>query len=170
MLKKLLPWLALGTLLMGLQAPVYAQGSLGRVEQTESTSNAYFTHVRPGAPTVQVQILGAVPLPGLYEFTVGTKLGEALALAGGPLMGVRFRLNPRTVTVRLFRPDTNPTGPFYEQELEANLLQPGEHPVLADGDILTIEVVQRQGIGWRDIVALVNTAGLLALAIERIRN
>ncbi len=165
-----MPWLVLGTLLVGFYAPVHAQeGSLGRVEQTESTSNAYFTHVRPGAPTVQVQILGAVPLPGLYELTAGAKLGEALALAGGPTMGTRFRLNPRTVTVRLYRPAANPTAPFYESELEANILRPGEHPVLEDGDIMTIEVVQRQSIGWRDIIALVNTVGLVALAIERIR-
>ena len=148
-------------------AGVQAQG-LGRVEEVNSNVPSYFYFVQPGAATVQVDVLGTVRAPGLYELTEGTDVGQLLALSGGPLLAPRQRASSRKVTIRLFRAATNGADPVYEQVLEDALEDPGTYPVLQDGDVLTVEVIERTRITWRDISSIVGTIGVLALAAERI--
>ena len=149
--------------------PAQAQ-SVGRVEQTTSDAQAYYRYVQVGAPTVLVQVLGAVQAPGMYELSQGTDLGQLLALSGGPTMGPRFKSNPRSVTVRLFRPEAGNERPLFEADLEQALTRSSAYPELQDGDVMTIEVIDRQRIGWRDLIALANTAAIFILAIDRLGN
>lgn len=144
-----------------------AQG-LGRVEETTSNIPSYFYHVLPGAPTVQVDVLGTVRAPGLYELTEGTDVGQLLALAGGPVLMVRQRVLRREVTIRLFRSSSNGGAPIYESVLEQAVGDPETYPVLQDGDVLAVEVTERARITWRDISSIVGTIGVLALAVERL--
>lgn len=144
-----------------------AQG-LGRVEETTSNIPSYFYYVLPGAPTVQVDVLGTVRAPGLYELTEGTDVGQLLALSGGPVLMVRQRASSREVTIKLFRPAANGGAPIYEAVFEQAVGDPETSPVLRDGDVLTVEVTERARFTWRDISSIVGTIGVLALALERL--
>lgn len=144
-----------------------AQG-LGRVEETTSNIPSYFYYVLPGAPTVQVDVLGTVRAPGLYELTEGTDVGQLLALSGGPVLMVRQRASRREVTVKLFRPSSNGGAPFYEAVLEQAVGDPEGYPVLRDGDVLTVEVTEQARFTWRDVSSVVGTIGVLVLAVERL--
>lgn len=146
-------------------SPLFAQ-TVGRVEQTESSSNAYYTFVEVGARTVQVQVLGSVASPGLYELTEGTDVGQVLALSGGPVLTPRAPVDKREVYVRVFRPGTS--VPIYEADLPATLTDPGAYPAFRDGDVMVVEVVERRGIDWRDIVSIANAVAVFVLALDRI--
>jgi hypothetical protein len=51
--------------------------------------------------------------------------------------------------------------------MQNQLIVTAEDPVLLEGDVLTAEAVLKQGFTWRDIIPVVNTIALIALAIER---
>lgn len=143
-----------------------AQG-YGRLEQTE-TDLAYHYFVRAGEPTIQVQVLGTLGETGLYEVTEGTDLGQLIALAGGPPTGVRQARSRRTATIRLFRPGSGNHLPVYEAELEHGILNSHAYPSLADGDVLLVEVVEREGLRWRDGLVVLNSVMLLVLTVARV--
>lgn len=139
---------------------------VGRVEQTQSNSNAYFYHVLPGAMTVQVKVMGVVRAPGLYEVSQNTTLGQVLALSGGPLLGVLDGSEGRTVTIRLLRPGAQ--AAVYEASFDRSMTRPEEYPVLLDGDTVTVEVIETRGFNWRDIFTVTGGLAALALAVERV--
>ena len=145
----------------------YAQ-SLGRVAETESNIQSYYFFVEPGSPTVQVNVLGTVRWPGLYEIMEGTDLRQLLALSGGPLLNVQQSISRRRVTVRLFRAATE--EPLYEADFDRMIVNTESYPTLRDGDVLTVDVVERTRFTWRDFASIVGAVGSLAWALERIRN
>lgn len=149
--------------------PPTAHGqSFERVEEMSSNAQAYFYHVRPGESTMQVEVLGSVRQPGLYVVGTETSASQLLALAGGAELDARQRSHRRTVHVRLIRPDRG-IAPLYERELLESPTLP-EAPALADGDVLSVEVVERRGFTWRDVFTVVNTVALVALSVERLSN
>ncbi len=137
----------------------------GRVESADTNASAFY-YVRPGTPSVQAQVLGAVRAPGLYEVSEGMELGELLALAGGPALGTASDGARTTLTLRLHRKGSGEEivydGPIGEAGGTAFA------PEVLDGDVLIIEVRSRRSFGWRDAVQIVSTVGVLALAIERL--
>ncbi|MCH8960503.1 MAG: SLBB domain-containing protein, partial [Bacteroidetes bacterium] len=64
--------------------PVQAQ-TFGRVGTMIAEGSSYHVFAKPGEATVQIQVLGNVKFPGIYEVGVGTDLGQLLALTGGPV-------------------------------------------------------------------------------------
>ncbi|MBD3391123.1 MAG: hypothetical protein GF410_03810 [Chitinivibrionales bacterium] len=148
--------------------PARAQ-SFGRVEETKSNSDAYYYHVQPGSRTVQVHVLGAARYPGLYELTEGTDLKQLLALCGGPDFERRYFIHRQKTTVRLYRPGGSDKKLVYEARMEQAVTDNETKNVLRDGDVLTIEVVERRRFDWRDILTIVNvvnTIVLIALAVR----
>lgn len=149
-----------------LPALVHAQ-SIGRVEQTVTNIGAYHKYVLPGTPTVLVQVLGTVRAPGLYELRADTDLGTLLALSGGPNLGPREESRKRKVSIRLYRPGTD-AGPLYEAVLDEAILTPDRYPVLQDGDVLIVEVLERPGFKVRNVLRIANAVALITLAVDRI--
>ena len=135
----------------------------GRVEQTQSNSDAYYYFVEPGSPTVQVYVLGTAKYPGLYEVGEGTNLRQLLALSGGPDFDRRQFLNKQRTTVRLHRPSGTQQTLVYEAVLESAIADSSAQQVLKDGDVLTIEVVERRRFDWRDILTIVNVVNTVVL-------
>jgi hypothetical protein len=149
-----------------MAGPATAQ-SFGRVETTNSNVSSYFFHVQPGAATVQVSVLGTVRSPGMYEVSDGTDLGQLMALAGGPLLSPRERQQTREVTVRLFRQQSESRLLIYDAPLDDFVENAQSYPVMRDGDVLTVEVVERRHFGWRDVFPIVGAIASVALAIDR---
>lgn len=144
-----------------------APSAFGRVDQTSSNADTYFYFTQPGAATMQIQVLGTVRTPGLYEVSEGTTMGQLLALSGGPPLSPRSRHTQVEATVRLYRPNPAGSALLYEGALEQGISDPNRYPTLQDNDVITVEVTQHQPFDWRDASRIVSTVAVLALAIER---
>lgn len=150
-------------------APGSAQPVVGRAEAMSASTNAgaAYYYVRPGTASVRVQVLGAVRSPGLYEVSEGTALGQVLALAGGPALGTTPAETRTDVSVRLYRPGPGGQEVAFDGPLE-RAIDGATAPPLRDGDVLLTEVWSRRAFGWREIVQVVSTVSVLALAVERL--
>ena len=169
MVSKLATQLLLVFCVLSLGVSELTAQRIGRVEQIENQTNAYYSYVIPGAQTVQIQVMGAVPSPGLYEVPAGTPLNQLLSLTGGPMMGPRAKLNPRKVHIRVYRPALSEPL-ILDTEFEQAISDPASWPVFQDGDVMEVDVVERQRISWRDIIAIVNTAAILVFTYDRIQD
>jgi hypothetical protein len=147
--------------------PAYGQ-RFNRIEDTHSNVDAYFYHVQQGAASVQVYVMGTVQAPGLYEVSEGTHLGQLLALSGGPQLSPQRRASDRQVTIRLFRPTGYGERPLYEERLDRAVAHPAAYPALRDGDVMTVEVLEKDKFSWRDIFTVVGAVSALALAVENV--
>lgn len=134
--------------------------------QTQGTS--YHVFARPGQNTVQVMVLGSGVQPGLYELGEGTDLSQLVALGGfGP--GARQSNNRRSITIELYR--DNAAGQrerVYVSDFDDFLQRRTDYPVLQMGDVVRVEIVERERFSWRDALQVVTAAASLTLAIERI--
>lgn len=143
----------------------WAQTLTGGV-QSEGTS--YHLYARPGQNTVQVLVLGSGIQAGLYEIGEGTDVAQLVALSGyGP--GVRRARDDRTVTIRLYRDNANRQRELvYDTSLNALVAEQGAYPTLRTGDILRVEVVDRERFSWRDGLQIFTAGAAIALTIERL--
>ncbi len=150
---------------LGTATTVDAQ-RFGRYEQTESNISSYYHFVQPGTRTVQVEVIGSVKLPGLYELSEGTDLGQLVALAGGPELGTGQSTNKRTISVFLYRPQSFGSRPLYEENLTGFIADSGSYPEMRDGDVLLMEVVEQVKFGWRDMLSILGAVGSIAFAYD----
>ena len=156
---------------LGALHPAAAQ-QLRPTDERVATAGGYFTYFLPGERTSQVSVLGTVPAPGLYIVSVGTNLGEVLALAGGPLAGTRSTEVERTTTIRLFRATAGGTREaIYDRTFEAFARDAEGYPVVLDGDVIEVTTVDRRLNTFRDTVTLIATvvgavSGVILLGLQ----
>lgn len=145
---------------------VHAQ-RFGQHDATDTNINAYYYFVEPGEATMEVRVLGAVRSPGLYLLGIENDTGRLLALSGGPLLDVRERSRSREITIQLLRPSGSSLQVVHEARLAGGLAGDAPNWPLQDGDVVSVEVVERQRFTLRDILTVANTVALIALAVER---
>jgi hypothetical protein len=150
-------------------AGVTAAQVVGRFEQTESNAVPWYYYVSPGSRTIQIEVMGAVQAPGLYELNDDTSLNQLLALTGGPTMGPRAARMSRTVTLSLFRPASGSVTPVYESEILDGSLYAQNYPPLREGDVLRVDVVERTRFNWRDALQIITAAASAYLVFDRAR-
>ena len=134
--------------------------------QSEGTS--YHIFARPGQNTVQVMVLGSGIQTGLYEIGEGTDLAQLVVLSGySP--GVRRARDDRIVMVQLFRDDASGERQrIYDATLGELVSEETSYPTLQAGDILRVEIVDRERFSWRDGLQIFTGAAAIALTIERL--
>ncbi|MEM1144592.1 MAG: hypothetical protein AAGI88_18585 [Pseudomonadota bacterium] len=152
-----------------LAAPLLSAQEIGRFEQIETNTAPYYFHLKPGEATTQVYVWGAVVLPGVYEVGATTDLGKLLSLAGGPATS-RPVIEPgsRTSTIKLFRAEEGRRLLLYEALVEDMIEEPSAYPALRDGDVITVEIHEARGFGWRDGISLIGALAALGLAVDRL--
>jgi hypothetical protein len=158
--------IALGLLCLTVLPVVYGQ-TLSDLERSRFNTAAYYNYAETGDVTVRVHVWGGVRNPGLYEIPQGTRMSTLFSLAGGPAFLERREKDTRTLYIRLSRQQGTQREVAYEATMQNQLIVTAEDPVLLEGDVLTAEAVLKQGFTWRDIIPVVNTIALIALAIER---
>ena len=142
---------------------------VGRFEQTQSNAVPWYYYVSPGSRTIQVEVMGAVQAPGLYELNDDTSLNQLLALTGGPTMGPRATRMRRTVTLSLFRPASGSVTPVYESQILDGSLYAQDYPPLREGDVLRVDVVERTRFNWRDALQIITAGASAYLVFDRAR-
>ena len=157
-------------LLAAAAADVTAQEQrFERVADTETNIESYYYYVQSGAAFIEVRVLGTVRAPGLYVLAEDTNVGQILALSGGPVLDARQGSTERTVIVRHFRPQNGQERLLHEEEfVEGAFSGTDSFPDPASGDVLTVEVIERQRFVWRDLLTVVNTLAVIALAAAQL--
>lgn len=133
-----------------------------------SDGTSYHLYARPGQNTVQVLVLGSGIQAGLYEIGEGTDLAQLVALSGyAP--GVRRARDDRTVTIQLYRDNAGGQRErVYNSTLNDLVAEQESYPTLQTGDILRVEVVDRERFSWRDGLQIFTAGAAIALTIERL--
>jgi NADH:ubiquinone oxidoreductase subunit F (NADH-binding) len=135
----------------------------------ERTNTTYFYFAPPGAATVQVQVWGTIPQPGIYEVADSTSLDKLLSMAGGAPTGSRTEgLDPPEITVRVYRPDGSGRSLLFESRIEKILSGERQFRNLRDDAIVVVETTQQRNFTWRDALSVSSTALSLTLLVLRI--
>ena len=106
----------------------------------ESRGTAYFLFAEPGAPTIEVLMLGEGTRNGIYRLQEGTSLVDAIALAGGTARSDSTARQIRTATVRLLRTVGGTTQVIYQVAPERLPLERASQPRLETGDVIETEI------------------------------
>lgn len=161
----------LSLLLLVLAAPLARaqdappQGEFGRITTTEATTGPYYYFTQRGAPTVRVELWGAVALTGLYEVEAGTDLRTLLTLASGPNFSFTPTLKQRIEVVITRGPDgaRETFDPIDVLDVAGN-----ENPVLEDGDTVFVRSQSRTALTYREIITTAAVVIGLILSIQRL--
>jgi hypothetical protein len=91
-------------------------------------------------------------------------------MAGGaPLEARQENREAPTITVRVYRPETDGRNKIFQAELDRMLQGNPPYPSLRDNDIVVVETVRpKQPFGWRDVLSVVSTLASLTLLGLRI--
>lgn len=154
----------------GVVAPPALAQEFGRLqEMKERTNVAYFYFAKPGEATVQVQVQGTVPRPGIYEVPDSTDLNKLLTMAGGAALEPRPENRERPkITIRVYRPEAQRRSPLVDASYETLLSGERQFRNFRDGDVVVVETIQQRGFTWRDILSVSSTLFSLALLVVRI--
>jgi hypothetical protein len=153
----------------GIGASAHAQ-EFGRLQDMKERSNvAYFYFAPPGEATVQVQVQGTVPRPGLYEVSESTDLNKLLTFAGGAALEPRPENRERPeITIRVYRPKAQGRSRVLEASFDQVLAGEKEFQRFNDNDIVVVETIQQRNFTWRDVLSLGSTALNITLLVVRI--
>ena len=121
-------------------APVSAQTTSAFSNEPEARGTSYFLFAEPGAPTIEIFILGEGTRNGIYRLQQGTSLVEAVALAGGTARSDSTERQISSATIRLVRETDGQARVIYQVAPERLLLERDRHPALESGDAIETEV------------------------------
>ena len=138
------------------------------MEAREAISVSYHRFVRPGEVPMNVEVMGLVRSPGVYEVGLNTDLGRMLALAGGSSEGLRSSGEDVKLRVDLYRPDASGRRLIYSTSLDSLFLESVPYPELQEGDVINVHGTVKKRFGWRDSLSIATSAAALALFIERL--
>ena len=113
--------------------PVVDDGFVG---EPVSRGTAYFVFAEPGAPTVDVIVLGSGLRNGIYQLQRGVSFVQALALMGGTARSDSTERIITTAEIRLLRDQGEGLQPVYVSRTDEVLADVSRHPTLMDGDII----------------------------------
>lgn len=104
---------------------------------------SYVVFTEPGAPNVDVLVVQAAGLSGIFRVAEGTTLTELLVLAGGSAARSETTSQfVQTAFVRVLRGDgAGGRTVIYEATPEQMIREPGRHPRLQTGDVIETDAV-----------------------------
>lgn len=155
--------------LLLVSGDVRAQSDLATgFDNGETQGVSYHRFVRPGDVPMQVEVLGLVRSPGLYEVNLETDVSRLLALAGGISEGLRSSGENVSLRVNLYRKAGDQQNLIYTVPLDSMFVTNRPPPPLMDGDVLNVSGKVERAFSWRDTLSIATSAAALALFIERL--
>lgn len=148
-----------------LSLPTDVAGQIASSLDDTQSNSAFYYHVEPGAPRMEVRVMGSVDKPGIYQIAIDTDLGKLLALAGGTKSAVGSE-GRSEITLRLYRPAAMRRQLIYSAKLEGHLTENEAYPTLEENDMLMVESRIRRKFGWREGLTVITTLATTALAID----
>lgn len=146
-------------------APVVAQSP--RPTDVIAQGTSYFIFASPGEATIELLVLGNTA-SGIYVVGETTTFIELIALAGGLGAGEGDGSVRVERTVRLLRQQGGQSVAVYEADAEQLLKETSAHPVLMEGDILTVETETKNRFSLRDTLTIVSSLASVTLLVLRL--
>lgn len=144
----------------------HAQAPVGDV-QTSGTS--YFIFAEPGAPTIEVTVVGEGVRSGIYRLQEGTTLTQLIALSGGVPTSEETERQIVRALIRVLREQSGTRSVIYEATTEQAIRQPGTQPPFLDGDLVEMDVEYEElgrGVTVLDVLQIAGrVASLISAAI-----
>lgn len=135
--------------------------------QTSGTS--YFIFAEPGAPTVEVTVVGEGVKSGIYRLQEGTTLTQLIALSGGVPTSEETERQIIRALIRVLREQSGTRSVIYEATTEQAIRQPGTHPPFLNGDLVEMDVEYEElgrGVTVLDVLQIASrVASLISAAI-----
>ena len=127
---------------------------------------------RPGMPTNEVWVWGEVSQPGIWRVERGADLVQFLSHLRVPGLLQRQAQTRSQFTLKIYRGASQSRELIYEIRLDELLEEGDEYPELQDGDILAVELRQRQSRLqlFRLVTGVVSSAASLTLLFLRLRD
>jgi len=127
---------------------------------------------RPGMPTNEVWVWGEVSQPGIWRVERGADLVQFLSHLRVPGLLQQQSQTRTRFTLKIYRGESQSRELIYEIRLDELLEEGGEYPQLQDGDILAVELRQRQSRLQiaRLVTGVVSSAASLTLLFLRLRD
>ena len=160
-----------GALAQDVPAPTTAQdsarvtGAYGQITKTETSAAPYFYFTERGAPTVRVELWGAVGAPGLYDIRAGTDLRTLLSLAGGPSFA-DLGLSKQRLDVIIVRGPDDARVPM--EIFDATEIPYGQNPLLRNGDTVYLRSSTKRRFTLRDGITLAASIIGILLTVDRL--
>ena len=123
-------------LVAALGAPAMAQPAL----DVQAAGVSYKTFTEPGAPTINVLVIGEGTSDGVYRLAEGTTLTELIALGGGVPRSEETDRRIVESRVRVLRLTDGVRVAIYDEIIETAIREPQVHPALVDGDVVEVDV------------------------------
>ena len=123
----------------------------------------------PALPAFRFMSLEKCVLRVCISYRMGSTLGLLLALTGGPIEPNQADV-AQTETIQLYRTSGGTKTLIYESSFDQAIAEPGNSPVLQEGDIISVEVKQKRRLNWRDVFTVIGPILSTLLLIERLTN
>lgn len=156
---------------LGLLLALASAGAAQPVQDVQTSGTAYFVYAEPGAPTVEVLVLGEGARNGIYRIQEGTTLTELLALGGSTPTSSETDRQIVEAVVRVLRASGDGRTTVYEATVEQALREPQRHPDLQDGDVVEYDVTYEEvaePFTFRDGLELAARVASISLLILRL--
>ena len=127
---------------------------------------------RPGMPTNEVWVWGEVSQPGIWRVERGADLVQFLSHLRVPGLLQQQAQTRSRFTLKIYRGAPASREMIYEIRLDELLEEGDDYPELQDGDILAVELRQRQSRLqlFRLVTGAVSSAASLTLLFLRLRD
>lgn len=127
---------------------------------------------RPGMPTNEVWVWGEVSQPGIWRVERGADLVQFLSHLRVPGLLQQQAQTRSRFTLKIYRGPGQSRELIYEKRLDELLEEGDDYPELQDGDILAVELRQRQSRLriFQLVVSTVSSAASLTLLFLRLRD
>lgn len=138
------------------------------VGDIQASGVSYITFTEPGAPTVDVRVVGEGVRNGIYRLQEGTTLTDLIALSGGVPTSETDERQIVEAYIRVLREQGGTRTVIYEALTEQALREPGAHPPFRDGDLVELDVTYeevRQRTTLGDIIGTASRVASLLTAV-----
>ena len=133
----------------------------------QTSGTAYFVFAEPGAPTMEVTVVGDQVRSGIYRLQEGTTLTDLIALSGGVPTSQESERQIVRAIIRVLRQRGGERATIYEATTEQAIRQPGSHPSFTDGDLVEMDIEYeevRPPLRLIDIVSVASRVASLVTA------
>ncbi|MEM1115080.1 MAG: hypothetical protein AAF845_00490 [Bacteroidota bacterium] len=135
-------------------------------DDIQASGVSYIVYTEPGAPTVEITVVGEGVRSGIYRLQEGTTLTQLVALSGGVPTSEEGERQIVTSFIRVLREQGGVRNVIYEATTEQAIREPGSHPPFRDGDLVELDITYEEVRPPVRFIDVVNTVSRVASIVS----
>ena len=156
------------TALVLLAGFLWTSGMAKAQPGVQASGTSYYTFAEPGAPTMDIRVVGEQVRNGIYNLQRETSLTDLMVLSGGGPTSADTDRQIIRALVRVLREQGGVRTPVYEATTEQAIREPGQHPVLQDGDVVEFDYTYEEVRGGVSVLDVLQVASRVASVISAV--